>query len=70
MFVNHKNNKKCIYCNKPIKHLYNHLLISHKIKLLKILAIKNFLNNNKFSDININDFTKCITEILISQKII
>jgi hypothetical protein len=67
MFVNRKV-KHCTYCNNLVENIYEHLLISHKTKLLKILAIKNYKNKYK-PDYNTDEFHYIINDFIIANSL-
>lgn len=70
MFVNNLGiqmnaNKKCNYCNKPIINIYDHILVTHKNKINKFLAIKNHIKEVNMFDMNDFLFYCSIDEILM-----
>lgn len=68
MFVNNSSiqknaNKKCEYCNKVIINIYDHILVAHKNKINKFIAIKNYLKEVNNFDNNGFIFLYSIDEI-------
>ena len=73
MFINNLGiqlnaSKRCKYCNKQMTNVYDHILIAHKNKVNKFLAVKNYLKEINMLDMNDFLFFCSIDEISMLHK--